>query len=1162
MVQGTIIGSKRVKFGLMVMLCFAMIISLFGLQMNTAKVYATIGFSGGNGTAGNPFLITTPEQLNAIRYGTANHYKLGNNIDLTDYLASGGGGYNSGAFWAPISNFTGTFDGDGYVIRGLKINRSSENFVGFFGGTGAGATIKNIGLDNVDVVSGSFVGGLVGGLQGSGATLSNSYVTGSVSGTNYIGGLVGYQSSGSVSDSYSSATVTGSYTGGLVGYQDNSSISNSYATGLVTGGYMIGGLVGGSPTGIVTSSFYDQSITSENFYGKGTPKSTLEMQTQSTFGAWDFVTVWFMPPNQYPQLRKFMTNAPVATPDPAGGPVARGASVEITSGTAGASIYYTTNGDDPTTSSTLYSSPVVVEDDLTIKAIAVSTGKLDSEIMSKSYTIIRPAAPTTGSLMMGTTSGTTALIDVTDAMEYKVNSGVYKKITDTSVDNISVNAGDTISVRIAASGGNPATNARVFTVGLADIRPAEAPTGTLTPGSNSGTTKLSNVTSAMEYSLDADDYTKITTGSSVDNISVNAGDTIYVRIAATKQQPASDVQELTVDVADIKPAEAPTGTLSPGSNSGTTKLSDVTSAMEYSLDADDYTRITTGSSVDNISVNAGDTIYVRIAATAQQPASNVQELTVDLADIKPAEAPTGTLTPGSNSGTTKVSNITNAMEYSLDADVYTRITTGSSVDNISVNAGDTIYVRIAATAQQPASYVQELTVGLADIKQASAAATLTSTIGTVSTGGTATETITNIPFGTTLAALKAAITPAANASFEVYNADGTSVATTLATGKKVIVTAQDGTTKVTYTVTVNAQSPSTPEPAYYPVTSVSLDQTDLTLTAGGQTAVLHATINPAYATIQSLKWSSSDPEVATVDEKGVVTPIAAGSATITVTTTDQAKTATSQVKVVDHDVKKLVGLEVSEKTILLKPNKSSSITVHAIYSDGTKENITKDKEVTYLPSSRSIVTVTKGVIKARNKEGNATITIAYQGKKVEIPVWISKLDVNKLEVQPTNLQVEVDQVEQLQVTATLSNKETEDVTEQAIWESSEPKVATIDPNGKLTAIAPGTAVIIAAYGGKTTEITVEVSKEKRIKRLAASKQKVTVTVGKEQSVKLTATYQDHSKKVVTEQAKWSSEDETIAIVSNGVIIGQAKGTVKIKAKYKGKTVAITVTVTE
>ncbi|GFZ94724.1 hypothetical protein GCM10008018_46360 [Paenibacillus marchantiophytorum] len=92
--------------------------------------------------------------------------------------------------------------------------------------------------------------------------------------------------------------------------------------------------------------------------------------------------------------------------------------------------------------------------------------------------------------------------------------------------------------------------------------------------------------------------------------------------------------------------------------------------------------------------------------------------------------------------------------------------------------------------------------GAIPVQTLSTAATLTSTIGTVSSGSTANESITNIPYGTTLADLKAAITPAANATFEVYDADGITVATALATGEKVIVTAQDGTTKVTYTVAV------------------------------------------------------------------------------------------------------------------------------------------------------------------------------------------------------------------------------------------------------------------------------------------------------------------------------------------------------------------------
>ncbi|NQX46567.1 discoidin domain-containing protein [Paenibacillus tritici] len=92
------------------------------------------------------------------------------------------------------------------------------------------------------------------------------------------------------------------------------------------------------------------------------------------------------------------------------------------------------------------------------------------------------------------------------------------------------------------------------------------------------------------------------------------------------------------------------------------------------------------------------------------------------------------------------------------------------------------------------------------------AATLTSSIGIVSAGGTANETIT-VENGINLAALKAAITPAANATFEIYNADGITKATTLETGMKVIVTSKSGANKVTYTIIVSSPNLALNRPA-------------------------------------------------------------------------------------------------------------------------------------------------------------------------------------------------------------------------------------------------------------------------------------------------------------------------------------------------------------
>jgi hypothetical protein len=111
--------------------------------------------------------------------------------------------------------------------------------------------------------------------------------------------------------------------------------------------------------------------------------------------------------------------------------------------------------------------------------------------------------------------------------------------------------------------------------------------------------------------------------------------------------------------------------------------------------------------------------------------------------------------------------------------------------------------KIIVTAQDE---VTQITYTVTVLKNTDA--TLASTIGTVSENGTGNETITAIPYGTTLTALKAVITPAAGATYGVYLADGITEATILATGNKIIVTAQDEVTQITYTVAVNAAAPS------------------------------------------------------------------------------------------------------------------------------------------------------------------------------------------------------------------------------------------------------------------------------------------------------------------------------------------------------------------
>ena len=204
---------------------------------------------------------------------------LDTNIDLT------------GKDWTPIgtsfrNSYTGTFDGGGHTIKGLTVT-TNDQFVGLFGSLGKAGTVKNVVMEGVQITNNhgsGYVGGVVGNSDG---TIENCSVSGSVSGTAYVGGVVGVQWFGSITGCSSSATVKGMgdvggvagqtnadatltacyatgnvtielghrdrvYVGGLVGFNGGNGVLACYATGNVastgssTGNVYIGGFLGGN----------------------------------------------------------------------------------------------------------------------------------------------------------------------------------------------------------------------------------------------------------------------------------------------------------------------------------------------------------------------------------------------------------------------------------------------------------------------------------------------------------------------------------------------------------------------------------------------------------------------------------------------------------------------------------------------------------------------------------------------------------------------------------------------------------------------------------------------------------------------------------------------------------------------------------------------------
>jgi uncharacterized repeat protein (TIGR02543 family) len=217
--------------------------------------------------------IRTWYDLDAIRNNLSGDYILMNNLDSTTpgYEELVSPTANEGKGWEPIGTenypFTGTFNGQGYEIGDLFINRPDEDNVGLYGCFGQGCVIQDISVVNVSVTGNGRVGGLAGtNYCGWGGIVSNCYSTGNVTGDWEVGSLVGYNNVGcTVSNSYSTGSVAGNYSGGLVGLS-NGIVSNSSSACAVSGDYDVGGLVGNSG-GTVSSSYATGSVTGGGWIG-------------------------------------------------------------------------------------------------------------------------------------------------------------------------------------------------------------------------------------------------------------------------------------------------------------------------------------------------------------------------------------------------------------------------------------------------------------------------------------------------------------------------------------------------------------------------------------------------------------------------------------------------------------------------------------------------------------------------------------------------------------------------------------------------------------------------------------------------------------------------------------------------------------------------------
>ena len=230
-----------------------------------ALIPITSAFATPGDSAQDPISITTCAELQSMTINVDTYYQLGGpiNCDVAPY--------NTGAGFTPIGSstngnmFIGHLDGNGQTISGLYINLPSSNDVGIFGAIGVGSTISDLSIVDADITGSYNVGIVTGGSRGQ---ISDLNISGTISAATAVGGITGY----SYNDISSSVvdvdiTATGNTLGGIVGVTSGGTYSDLEVSGTVSGTYYMGGAFGNFGTGSIghriTSSvdiFASQSV--------------------------------------------------------------------------------------------------------------------------------------------------------------------------------------------------------------------------------------------------------------------------------------------------------------------------------------------------------------------------------------------------------------------------------------------------------------------------------------------------------------------------------------------------------------------------------------------------------------------------------------------------------------------------------------------------------------------------------------------------------------------------------------------------------------------------------------------------------------------------------------------------------------------------------------
>lgn len=337
-----------------------------------------------------------------------------------------------------------------------------------------------------------------------------------------------------------------------------------------------------------------------------------------------------------------------------------------------------------------------------------------------------------------------------------------------------------------------------------------------------------------------------------------------------------------------------------------------------------------------------------------------------------------------------------------------------------------------------------------------------------------------------------------------------------------------------------------------PVASVAVSPTAVALTVNGTPVALSAVVKDSLERVltgRTVRWSSSSPSVIAVSPTGVLTALAAGSATITATSESRSSTLSASAQLA-------VGSVVPSATTLdLRVTGTRALTATARDSSGNPLT----RPIGWISSNASVAVVSPDGQVTGNSPGTTTILAASEGVTGSVAVTVSPIPVSSVSVTPAAQTVMVTQ--SLSFSAALADSANRVLTGRAIsWNSSDPNVVSILATGVAAAIAPGTVTITATSEGKTGSVQLTVIPIP-VASVVLNRNNPTITAS--QTLSFGATTLDSLGRTLTGRTvTWMSSDPTVASIvsSTGLASGLSPGTVTITGTSEGKSASTTLVI--